>query len=68
VLGSIIPTALLFSRHKGKFIIHKKNILLVGKDRGLKLPGSGGVVGKVVRLEIYRVKDSIGLSIIDSIS
>jgi len=43
---------------------------LVGKDRGLKLPGSEGVVScgrLVVRLEIYRVKDSIGLSIIDSI-
>jgi len=39
--------ALLFSRHNGKFIIHSniKNLLLVGKDSVLKLPGSEGVVG-----------------------
>jgi len=54
---------------------------LVGKYRGLKLPGSEGGVGcrelvvgscwrlwEVVRLKIYLVKDSIRFSIIDSIN
>jgi hypothetical protein len=69
-LASINQTNLLFSRHKGEFIIYTNKNNLVGKYSGLKLTGSegGGGLWEVIRLEIYRVKDSIGFSIINSIS
>jgi hypothetical protein len=45
ILVSIRLTILLFSRHKREFIIYTNKNTLVGKYRGLKLPGSGGGVG-----------------------